>query len=1101
MNATTDRVRPHHRGLAHLVTRGLAILFLGMAATLATAAEDDEIARLTEERQALNDILSGLNGKPQQLQDARAKLAESYRDLVSLETRLRGFQLWNAFVGVVGVANDTITKVNPGSSIVVATANFINDRAVDAYKKWDAGYLPAKVKKLSGSVVGIAPALRQLDQAMRMTPEQVADQLVARGMVENTWLQRWQNTPDKVAKSDSVVTGKITFIQERIGPAKAALVQARKDLDEVIPSLSAEIDSLKRKIAALDAKIKNAKNNQDFLENLEKARNVAAPPPTEKVQTYPGEAKQYGAAAGDYKSAWGDLKTGTINGHTYRLRGTKSSYDASAYFSQVMKPVSDAYRAASDYFWKEMPPRLRQIEDSKTRRQVYQAGLDRLIKASDAYWKVCYREMQAMDSQYRKPVKALQDEERQEYERRSAFFNRFKAFEAETVEYSWGDPWNLKIETRQTTLRGLGTAGHYLAMSAWGPINSLNYLWPATAPIGPLKGSVERYRQWREQATKIDDFAQSLYNTARSQSGRLSGYASQADSFASELEPNIAVWDGLYWGSPEALQTFTMLNQSGQLFSQYAALREQEAQALLKPHRENRERASRGESVMQRAEQLLEKAQALLEIKKTLFENYFDGGIGSFGPVGRNFLQWNKITEEEVERIKQLTESLKTTEAVEQHVIKLLSNHHYWEIDPTLPYHTRKSLAEVRKRYAERDGTAAQTFNDYQGNWSRYSRMQRELEQQIARISRDLDDIAPGQSIYLQEDELFNQMTGFESRWRESNYWYWSPPEPQDLPAGWPNAASLFDRMDAALQAYDAKLAGFMKEVENGFPKRAAEIDALAGRARSYRNASAIGPAQSALDEIWRKATAIYSPLSNAGILKPEMRITRSMQNFRMAHYEAMSRLSYLANRNSAVRQYNEWMDRIEALIRQAPTPDGRSQARQWQQDLEDSLRPNSFINYYVNQGEAVARSAVERGRNTLPKLIAYLGSFTISNEQIQTLYQNFIDAYGRGDIRGVLALLASDWQGGDGADTRDVEDMLINSFKVFDRIQYRISNFSAQPLGNDTVRVSYRVSIVGENSRQRLQHEESSQIVEEVGLVDGKPRILRTLSGSQWIR
>ncbi len=119
----------------------------------------------------------------------------------------------------------------------------------------------------------------------------------------------------------------------------------------------------------------------------------------------------------------------------------------------------------------------------------------------------------------------------------------------------------------------------------------------------------------------------------------------------------------------------------------------------------------------------------------------------------------------------------------------------------------------------------------------------------------------------------------------------------------------------------------------------------------------------------------------------------------------------------------------------------------------------------------------------------------------VHTLYQKFVDAYGRGDIRGILALLASDWQGGDGADTRDVEDTLINSFKVFDRIQYRISNLSVQPAGNNKLNVSYSVRIIGDNSRQRLHHEEASQIVEEVGLVDGKVRILRTLSGNQWLR
>lgn len=388
MNARTVSARtglssPRQAGRRFL--QFLAASFLCLAVTLAPAAEDEEIAKLTEEKQALSEILAGLRGKPQELAQAREKLAETYRDLVKLETRLRGFQLWNAFVGVIGVANDSITKINPGSSIVVATANFINDRAVDAYKKWDAGHLPAKVKKLSDSVVGIAPALRLLDQAMRMTPEQVADQLVSRGMVQNTWLQRWQSTPDQVAKSDSVVTGKITFIQERIGPAKSALVEARKDIDQVVPAIQAEIDALQRRIANIESRIRSLQGNKAFLDTLDKARDVAGPPPTQNINLYPGEPKQYSAAAGEYRAAWNNLKSGTINGGTFRLVGLKSSNDANAYHWQQMKPFSEAYSAASNYFWNELRERLRGVEDAETRNSMYRAALDRLYKAADAY--------------------------------------------------------------------------------------------------------------------------------------------------------------------------------------------------------------------------------------------------------------------------------------------------------------------------------------------------------------------------------------------------------------------------------------------------------------------------------------------------------------------------------------------------------------------------------------------------------------------------------------------------------------------------------------------------------------------------------------------
>ncbi len=123
------------------------------------------------------------------------------------------------------------------------------------------------------------------------------------------------------------------------------------------------------------------------------------------------------------------------------------------------------------------------------------------------------------------------------------------------------------------------------------------------------------------------------------------------------------------------------------------------------------------------------------------------------------------------------------------------------------------------------------------------------------------------------------------------------------------------------------------------------------------------------------------------------------------------------------------------------------------------------------------------------------------SNEQIQRLYQDFINAYGKGDLRGLLRLLGPQWQGGDGADLRGVEEVLVNSFRVFDRIQYRVSGFNATVLADGTAQVSYKVDIVGENRRQRLTHTESSNVVELVGIVDGQPRILRTLSGTQWLR
>lgn len=124
-----------------------------------------------------------------------------------------------------------------------------------------------------------------------------------------------------------------------------------------------------------------------------------------------------------------------------------------------------------------------------------------------------------------------------------------------------------------------------------------------------------------------------------------------------------------------------------------------------------------------------------------------------------------------------------------------------------------------------------------------------------------------------------------------------------------------------------------------------------------------------------------------------------------------------------------------------------------------------------------------------------------ISQEEIKGMYQEFINFYARGDVHGLLKLLAPGWQGGDGSDIRDVEEYLTNSFRVFERIQYRISGFSVRPSSDGRLQVMYNVKIIGQNSKQRMKHEEEARIVEEVAKVDGKLCIMRTLSGSQWLK
>ncbi len=120
--------------------------------------------------------------------------------------------------------------------------------------------------------------------------------------------------------------------------------------------------------------------------------------------------------------------------------------------------------------------------------------------------------------------------------------------------------------------------------------------------------------------------------------------------------------------------------------------------------------------------------------------------------------------------------------------------------------------------------------------------------------------------------------------------------------------------------------------------------------------------------------------------------------------------------------------------------------------------------------------------------------------QQIREFYKKFKEAYESKDVSAVTSLLSDDWSSSsDSTDISDLEDYLGKSFRVFDEINYNISNINIQPLGNDKYRVSYNVDIIGQIYDNDITHEEKSSVQEEVGVQNGKVLILKTFGGHFW--
>jgi len=121
-------------------------------------------------------------------------------------------------------------------------------------------------------------------------------------------------------------------------------------------------------------------------------------------------------------------------------------------------------------------------------------------------------------------------------------------------------------------------------------------------------------------------------------------------------------------------------------------------------------------------------------------------------------------------------------------------------------------------------------------------------------------------------------------------------------------------------------------------------------------------------------------------------------------------------------------------------------------------------------------------------------------NNLIVNFYAKFKEAYESKDVSAVMAYISDDWcSSSDGTSIDDLEMNLENSFRVFDEIQYSISNLDIQSMGEDKFRVSYDVSIIGEIYDSDITHEEKSSVQEEVGIKNRKIMILKTFGGQYW--
>ncbi|MDP2431112.1 MAG: hypothetical protein Q8O33_03680 [Pseudomonadota bacterium] len=1068
-----------------------ALLILTLLAIQPVAAEWDAIAdlraraeKIREDQAKAREALSAIEGKARDLLNQRAEVATQLEKLKKEQIRVRGFQLWNAFVGSMGASFDALQKVNPGTQAFLAGATFVTDRVYDAMKT--KGDMQARLNRLDDKVKSMSPKLRMLQKAYSMTPQEVADQLVARRMIENTWLQRWTDTPEKIAESKSVVTGKGTFILEAMGPAITELEGILSEMDGILQTLMAQTPGLRLETKRLPAELHDIERHIQLQEQLKQS---AIPPLPEPATVDMKAAREYAAAGQEIVQSMQKLVSNQIG--------------CQEHWNLMSAARNGAYRTNNERINKAYGNVARSCGGSSS-------------EACKSAWAAFYNYASAEGKALRDALEAAQKTNNELI--KSEREGPVRGFSKDLIALRNG---TLFIRGKEHKFRDVAGSGEGLAHNIWG-----NVFWkqswslPIWTPSGGIHGAKKRYTDWLQRLEEAKKQLGDIDSLARDESGTASGMSAQAPRMAEELMRKRALWgcyhSDLDYGdntsSPES--DLRWLNGFDEMFQSTVEAGKQQAKDYLEMIDDALTRARVGADVMAGEEEVIRTATAAIETRRAAVAAYNPSQMDVAGTRVRDHLGYFKISHEGLRDLRQMIQEFADEKKLEAYARTLVWGEPTY--DPkALHVFDRQGVEQLRKSMGQQAAAIQNAREAYQNARQRAEDAQRAFSGKLASMRSALQNVLPEQAVMLEDDKVYQDVLD-RIRWAfmGSSNWYafydlyghsfqnFSMADPADFGEPTFGLIPLMEQYTVVAEQYLALVNPMVENIKNAV-REAKQIEAIAKRVAGNTGWAQLSQSSfsAQVDKVRKEVMEIYDPLQKQG----RAGYGSPLDNALRAFNQAVGRLAAANSEYNAAQRLSarlgELSDRIARFLSGGGDIEtGEALSVELRPEIASSGLAAAYAGRHGNVGAALSHL---RGQEQ--PLVDWLAKARAEKAMKQTgavqrFYEEFAQAYSSMNLSRLTRMMTSDWRADD-ADLIDLEDTLSNSFRVFDRVQFKVQGLSIQPSGPDRFEASYSATITGHINQLGLKHEETARVTDTVVNTPDGLKIQRTRGGRLWLQ